>query len=345
MSGLLSGVLPWAYSQGDSLKRQIKGLLADPGGTVTQYVNNVNDRAGEFNRLTTEATKEGVASMRAGRGIQGEGPASNRLAQLLADAYNPIGMTVWHGSPHQFSKFDASKIGTGEGAQAYGHGLYLAESPAVAKDYASRLPDASSPYTYWWNNQSYEKGALKDPTAHALGLIYHDSQATAKRIAKQGLADAKAGQPYALEMGGVDYYQRMLDVATQANKKGIKATQGSLYKVDLPDEAIAKMLDWDKPLSQQSDAVKAAARKLGVDMEKAYGGIGGSGENLYKATRNNPALLTEFGIPGIRYLDGGSRGTGQGTSNFVVFPGNENLLTILERNGQPTGLLAPKASR
>ena len=39
------------------------------------------------------------------------------------------------------------------------------------------------------------------------------------------------------------------------------------------------------------------------------------------------------GIPGIRYLDGGSRGAGQGTSNYVVFPGNESLLTILERNG------------
>lgn len=37
----------------------------------------------------------------------------------------------------------------------------------------------------------------------------------------------------------------------------------------------------------------------------------------------------------IRYLDGGSRGAGQGTSNFVVFPGNEGLLQILERNGQP----------
>lgn len=34
---------------------------------------------------------------------------------------------------------------------------------------------------------------------------------------------------------------------------------------------------------------------------------------------------------------GGSRGTGSGTSNFVVFPGNEDILTILERNGTPPG--------
>jgi hypothetical protein len=46
------------------------------------------------------------------------------------------------------------------------------------------------------------------------------------------------------------------------------------------------------------------------------------------------ALLAKQGIPGIRYLDAGSRGAEGGTSNFVVFPGNERMMTILERNGQ-----------
>src|SRR5512147_2394588 len=50
-----------------------------------------------------------------------------------------LGHTVYHGSPHKFDKFDASKIGTGEGAQAYGHGLYFAENPKVAKEYAINL--------------------------------------------------------------------------------------------------------------------------------------------------------------------------------------------------------------
>jgi hypothetical protein len=52
-------------------------------------------------------------------------------------------------------------------------------------------------------------------------------------------------------------------------------------------------------------------------------------------TSEGTAALRQAGIPGIRYLDGGSRGAGQGSSNFVVFPGEESLLTILERNGQP----------
>ena len=53
------------------------------------------------------------------------------------------GAIVWHGSPHKFDRFDSSKIGTGEGAQAYGHGLYLAEGLNTAKSYmrpAGRTP-------------------------------------------------------------------------------------------------------------------------------------------------------------------------------------------------------------
>jgi hypothetical protein len=43
------------------------------------------------------------------------------------------GILAYHGSPYSFDKFDASKIGTGEGAQAYGHGLYFAENEGVAR--------------------------------------------------------------------------------------------------------------------------------------------------------------------------------------------------------------------
>ena len=66
------------------------------------------------------------------------------------------------------------------------------------------------------------------------------------------------------------------------------------------------------------------------------------GASLYqllgKRFGNNDAASTalqQAGIPGIRYLDGGSRGAGKGLSNYVIFPGNEGLLSILERNGVP----------
>lgn len=54
---------------------------------------------------------------------------------LLSEVPQPQGIRAYHGSPYDFDKFDLSKIGTGEGAQAYGHGIYLAEHPSTAESY------------------------------------------------------------------------------------------------------------------------------------------------------------------------------------------------------------------
>lgn len=301
--GLLDGVLPAVYSAGNKLKRQVGGLLSDPVGTVQQQIGLLNDKAGAFNQLHSQATQEAVSAARTGAGI---GPAQQKIAGTLADAYNPMGMVVWHGSPHKFTKFDSSKIGTGEGAQAYGHGLYLAESPDVAKGYQA----------------STTKGfGLPDG---------QDVQGVANIIALRG--EDAARKAYA-NLGG-----RLDDVISQA-KQAID-NGSSLYKVDLPDDAIAKMLDWDKPLSQQAPEVKDAINRVGRSPE--YYGLERVADDMRMVemqklfqSRDGVEALRQHGIPGIRYLDGGSRGAGSGTSNFVVFPGNEGLLSILERNGQP----------
>ena len=49
----------------------------------------------------------------------------------------------YHGSPHDIDVFDISKIGSGEGAQVYGWGLYFAENPKVAESYAESLGEIS----------------------------------------------------------------------------------------------------------------------------------------------------------------------------------------------------------
>lgn len=47
---------------------------------------------------------------------------------------------AWHGSPHKFSQFLLEKIGSGEGFQAYGWGLYFTGSRNIAlKHYAERM--------------------------------------------------------------------------------------------------------------------------------------------------------------------------------------------------------------
>lgn len=61
---------------------------------------------------------EGNATLHANRDTAAAAP----LALNALD--KPKGITAYHGSPHDFDKFSLEHIGKGEGAQAYGHGLY-----------------------------------------------------------------------------------------------------------------------------------------------------------------------------------------------------------------------------
>jgi hypothetical protein len=239
---------------------------------------------------------------------------------------NPqTGAIVYHGSPYKFDRFDFSKIGTGEGAQAYGHGGYLAEARGTGEEYRKALAGK-------------DKGMAGQIAARAL-------QGRTPESAIDHLSNSLVGvTPEAKSMT-----EQAIELVKQGN-----ANQGYLYKVDLPDDQIAKMLDWDKPLSQQAPEVqqfvteKLQAIKPEMFAKWSENGaiqhapLGSWFNELAPNTQNGgnarAALSAEFqkqGIPGIRYLDGGSRGAGQGTSNYVVFPGNEDLLTILERNGRP----------
>lgn len=280
--------------------------------------------------------------------------ASGNYGMSLADALGALpliggvgAIKAYHGSPHTFDAFDMSKIGTGEGAQAYGHGLYFAESPDVAKDYKNRLSGGADPYFYDWNGKTYEGGVKGDPIAHAIGLTYHQGKKTAVKIAQMGLDDAMRGEAYAIDQGGVDYYKKMLETAKSLNKKDIKASQGNLYETSLewPDPAREAadplgpqhFLDWDKPLTAQPrhtyDAIRAAYMDKLIDAPST-GPIGPMVIDMQRnmgSSRDAIKRLNEAGIPGIRYLDQGSRGAGDGTYNYVVF--DDKIPRIVSRNG------------
>ncbi|MDE2106377.1 MAG: hypothetical protein KGL39_54680, partial [Patescibacteria group bacterium] len=66
------------------------------------------------------------------------------------------GIEVYHGSPYEFEAFDTGKIGTGEGAQSYGYGHYLAEHPDVAGEYAKKLSEDKA-------GQFYKARILRSP--------------------------------------------------------------------------------------------------------------------------------------------------------------------------------------
>ena len=61
---------------------------------------------------------------------------NNGNGNYYTQTYN---QTAWHGSPHDFDEFDLGAIGSGEGAQFYGWGLYFAKNKEMAKNYKEVL--------------------------------------------------------------------------------------------------------------------------------------------------------------------------------------------------------------
>ena len=110
-----------------------------------------------------------------------------------------------------------------------------------------------------------------------------------------------------------------------------EAPPGRLYEVSLhakPEE----FLDWDLPLSQQSEGVKRAFRSVyGYDPKLER--LAPSGFDMTQ--RKLTDALHESGLKGIRYKDQGSRGKEGGTSNYVVFPGAEDIIEIIGKDGKP----------
>lgn len=179
--------------------------------------------------------------------VRPEGVTKNEAVQAKAM------VEAYHGSPHEFDAFSMEKIGTGEGAQSYGHGLYFAENPEVAKSYA---PDLT----------------------------------------------VEPGSP--------------------AARIGLKS-QGGMYRVRIHADK-EQFLDWDKSLEEQppqvQEKVKAVLATLPETISKypdknIYREIGrrlnwknlGHGEDRGGFDQQASKALLEAGIPGIKYLDQGSR--------------------------------------
>ena len=66
-------------------------------------------------------------------------PNENDLSNYRNANSNVFYQSAWHGSPHDFDEFDLGAIGTGEGNQVHGWGLYFAKDKKVSDLYRREL--------------------------------------------------------------------------------------------------------------------------------------------------------------------------------------------------------------
>ena len=227
---------------------------------------------------------------------------------------------VYHGSPHVFDEFDASKIGTGEGAQAYGHGIYFAEKPDVARSYQFKRLTGDIKF-----DDGTQINVLKLPKnspeklAAQLWLTNPNLEEATQFVKSVDQKKWAGTNPeWAVPK------ERVLEELKKLDQKGAKLGGGAFYQADLPDEMVDRMLDYDLPIDQQNPYVLAALDRAGINTKSSMlAGPMAQGQEKH---------LAKFGIPGIKYLDEGSRGkSATKTRNFVVFPGEEKKVKILKR--------------
>jgi hypothetical protein len=259
---------------------------------------------------------------------------------------------AYHGTPHDFDKFSMDKIGTGEGAQAYGHGLYFSGKKEIAEHYKKNVSRSDIRRNFL---DTLPEDAEFDEILDLLGTgTFNESQ---ERVIKALDADDWLGFDYPSQAINTAYSNNLknYDVSPELSEAVNKT--GKLYEVEIPDESL--MLDWDKPLSEQpeimqqlGDAGLLQYDRTGLPRFKL------TGEHFMSEMHKNGARaevpspdgtlksasmprkewvstkLREAGIPGITY-----KGATSDERNFVVL--DDELVNISNKYAAaPIGLMA-----
>ena len=331
----------------DNLFKKVKkeGWNPDPISVAINhkgqpYIYEGNTRVAIANSLGIPSIPAKIHWLNGAENTPGDWHVENFANKMLssythkADGGDVDGITAYHGSPHEFDQFDTSKIGTGEGAQAYGHGLYFAEHEPVAKGYRDKLTSM-----------------IVGGARRKLSQSGNDVDAAISKI--QGEKERLKSLNLTLETGSenrnrmINFQNDYLNELHNYKNTG-QMNQGHMYEVHI-DAHPDHFLNWDKPLSEQSphivksifDARKDNPTLFNVfkpHLEKDSTGMGFY-QSLATQHPNGYQGATDFlqraGIPGIRYLDAGSRNAqGDPTHNYVVFDHNRvNVKRKYEQGG------------
>lgn len=236
---------------------------------------------------------------------------------------------AYHGSPYKFDRFDMSKIGTGEGNQAYGHGLYFAGDENIARHYRDVLTQ-------------------RDPTGYA--NAHYNAQ---QQVARFGNDPERAAEIFRDQLNAIgpndpnfEKFRSTLEMIESGKYKEPFAQTGHMYEVNIHADP-ERLLNWDKPLREQSPDVRdilashLASKSEEMANRSGFLNFKSNPQNFMDVGGHtfrpmNSAMssdLESLGIPGIKYLDAGSRGiTGEPTHNYVIF--NDKLIDINRRYAQ-----------
>lgn len=251
-----------------------------PRRNANWYINQLNNgnlvywNTKKINRLVT-SNRQQIAQLGTKQFIFNNSIPNEKDLDKLRKKHNyQYYQSAWHGSPYDFDEFDLGAIGSGEGNQVHGWGLYFAKNKKVSVAYKDVLGAKGSFVILngekWTtdNEGDWTNGEKKVEYGSALGYVFdeleeHGTKEKAIESLQKGLDKNRYRDKYRNEA------KKAIDILRKNDASGVKG--GKLFKVDIPN--IDTMLDEDKYFKEQNkdiiNKIVSAVNDLEIDKRKA----------------------------------------------------------------------------
>lgn len=291
-------------------------IIMQKSSTTSRPTQSGNSQAvGQMTSSTafdTISIKDILTGVKDGKGVLYVD--NNGNGNYYTQTYNQL---AWHGSPHDFDTFDLGAIGTGEGNQAHGWGLYFAKNREVAQAYKDVLGidsveiiSGDTKYRLnddieWYDNKTKSIIDAENPLSMALTTLSEEGEST-KAI--KNLTDFIKSK----KDNKSDYVVAQVKRAEQAiqilKDNHFDTHQwNTMFEVDIPENEY--LLNEQENIEKQSPIVKKAVSKISNELNSSVlNNSNLSGKEFYKllskelgGDRLASKSLNEHGIKGITY--------------------------------------------
>ena len=232
-----------------------------PGVFVTPSKMQAQDYAGGGKVYSKKVSVKDVAWIHSDEG---------QYAPIETESFN---QSAWHGSPHDFVEFLLSMIGTGEGAQVHGWGLYFAKLRETANGYKERLKKPGFFY------DGKEKKELPTDIQEALDSVFkgrelfiHDNAEAKKRFG-QALVEMQKNVDRAREsLAEIEEYVRLIKQNPNMSVPELLKKMGAIESVEevSNEEVSSEELSYNNIL-KEVEVAKTSSEKELREYQRAYG--------------------------------------------------------------------------
>ena len=319
-----------------------------PRRNANWYINQLNNgnlvywNTKKINRLVT-SNRQQIAQLGTKQFIFNNSIPNEKDLDKLRKKHNyQYYQSAWHGSPHDFDTFDLGAIGTGEGNQAHGWGLYFAKNREVAQAYKDVLGidsveiiSGDTKYRLnddieWYDNKTKSIIDAENPLSMALTTLSEEGEST-KAI--KNLTDFIKSK----KDNKSDYVVAQVKRAEQAiqilKDNHFDTHQwNTMFEVDIPENEY--LLNEQENIEKQSPIVKKAVSKISNELNSSVlNNSNLSGKEFYRllskelgGDKSASRKLSDFGVKGITY-----KGEQDGIC-FVVF--DDKAIKVIEKYNQ-----------